>query len=788
MATLENPITFYPSPNDVTREVVYLLCQNLYNAAKNTVDVGRMWSNHRNDFELMADYAKGSQGVERYAKALETSSSTNEVFNIVSKTPSAVVNWAARPIAAVHSKLMAVSMVPVIKPVDKIFDKEKKDFENRVRAYRALQSVLGAEESILEQLGLTRDQIPSDEIEFELFLSQHPKLKFESLVINEIQEQLERCNYDGVRSLMNMAQIIWGVSSCYSFCDSDGNYHLRWVPICDTIVGFSQYEDYNDQDQVGFLRYISFFELAKESGFDAEKLKDIAKSNSIDIDDQLWNNYSINRGFLIPRGNSAVNATMQKKIVVMDGLFLLTHNEKYTVKDAKDGSEGKRYIKEKPNYTPTENKQAPVVNEYYQQWYRGTWVVGSEECCVYNVGPLKNSIVKPYNPYRPNRPFHIYQSNKILGESRSMVENMVPYIDQCQIAYMHIQKLESLYVPPGYQYPLTMLQDVDYTDGQYYSPAQLVAALKSTGSILLNNRFDPQENPNPNATLLPTQRPAFLQELQSWFNILIQNIEMLYKVAGVSDVLLGNNPNPEVGKAQTEIALSSAQDILYPLYKAQNEIHAEICQDITINWQYKMLKSKDEQLRRIATRQIVCKIENAPTKQEWDAIYATANIALNTGELTASDLIELFSINNMAEARIYVMVKSKQNLARMAMEKQANIEMQTQGNMQAGVAVEQEKGKNMMMELQLKTELENVKTQGAIAILMKEYELKANLAASNTQVGMVKDQVLQENASRLSREDQIAQQEMQQMQQMQMQQEMPEQEDEQVDLTMIEDK
>lgn len=759
----QNGINFVPDPKDVTQEMLYSRCNDLYSYNQVSNPMYRSWANpnYKSQYNLLASYALGDQGMGRYIKNLVTTSAKNKVFSQQAEAPSRVINWAYRAINVLIGELNKVQFAPVINPIDPAFKDDKRTFENMVKAVIEIQDVLVNREAVLKEFGIDPAAIPQTDLELDQFFSENPKLLFIKDIIDEITQQTHIADWETIRQQLIVSLIVWNIACMISYVDENGNYNMRYVEPINMLLGADPTESFKDLNEAGAMRYVNIFDIAKTNAFTDEQIQKIAENYKISLPEGFFGYRNNFTGFAFPNTfiASCMSNTLQNnvniKIPIMDGFFLFTHNRRFNVKDPKLENTTKRYISEPPT------KQGEnIVSQYYQVWYRCSWVIGGDQSMVYDYGPIRNSIIKPYDPTRPARPFHVFMPNKIAGESKSIVEVMIPYIDQAQLAFTHIQKLDSEYVPPGYVIGTSMLQNIRVGD-KTFDPFQFVEAFRSTGYIIKDDQFDDLENSVP-PVFEPAGRPPYLEEKDKWFLFMMRAVDMIGTLCGLNDVIQGSNPNPEVGKAQSEIAVSSAQTAVSHLYRAQNRLYGSICQDILINWQYKQAINPKSPWHNIAFRQLAVSIENAPSDREWNIIYDAANKAIMAGTLYPTDFLKLIEFKNIADAIAYLRVREKQVIKEKAEQSQANIQLQSEGNMQAGVAVEQEKGKNLSIQFELNAQLQELKTQGELQKIEAQKNADLEIVAAKAGMQTESQQMIDDNRATIDFEKTIDQAALQQ--------------------------
>lgn len=329
----------------------------------------------------------------------------------------------------------------------------------------------------------------------------------------------------------------------------------RYVDIINAIVSFSEDKEGNNTPIAGELRSEYIYEIKKEVR------KEIDKGvYDESIFSQLANHYNGNFGnpninlteLTGDRYNSNGNYSYDKlRCHIVDLEFIEDVYEYYD--SVKKGENEYLMYKEK------QKKKKDQVQHCYQVTHKVTWVVGTD--IVYKYGIVENT---PRD--KNNRPYTTYCFKRIKGESP--VGKSKLNADQVQMANLKIQNLISMAAPPGIAVDWSILQNVNFGEGEV-KPLELFKIRKQTGDFIYKLTTH-RGHQNVTGVGKPFQeiQGGIGNALNEYINIMEFNVNKIRENIGINQISDASNPNPEQSVGGSKIALMSTNNALRMLYYA----------------------------------------------------------------------------------------------------------------------------------------------------------------------------------------------------------------------------
>lgn len=206
-----------------------------------------------------------------------------------------------------------------------------------------------------------------------------------------------------------------------------------------------------------------------------------------------------------------------------------------------------------------------VVRYPLDNQYQCLWVKGTDH--VVNYGKSKDMLKNQSNMGKTIGPYTVYQLSK------SIMETIIPTLDNIQIQWLQFQHHAAKSVPAGQAIEFTALQDISIegAGGKKISPKQALQIYFETG-ILLWRRRDAAGNLS---NFQPIQELAggISNAMEKHFNYIIQGINLLRDQIGLNELTDASTPNSEMGKAVATMASGASQDALRSLHFAFDQIN-----------------------------------------------------------------------------------------------------------------------------------------------------------------------------------------------------------------------
>lgn len=302
---------------------------------------------------------------------------------------------------------------------------------------------------------------------------------------NSWVEKYPRCQRDLIEN--KKAAVRW-------FYDENNNIKVRYVDIENLIHSYTDDPYYNDIEYAAEVVYITIRELRKLSngGLSEDALFQIAKMGAGQYGNPQWmygdvwnaNGYYQNYEYRFD----------DYRIQVLDFVYYTTDVYKYEKKKTKQGNN--YFFKKKFNYVAPERSQyfEEMVEKQIEMEYEGMWVIGTEYMVKY--GRSRN-ITRPSREGKLSpivlKKFIIVEPGLLKGYSKSLIELVIPNLDNIQLAALRKRHLIAEAIPPGMYVDYDSVNEIAIAMGE--TPKSIINIFKQKG-ILFGRSKDINDNQN----------------------------------------------------------------------------------------------------------------------------------------------------------------------------------------------------------------------------------------------------------------------------------------------------
>lgn len=425
-------------------------------------------------------------------------------------------------------------------------------------------------DEINQAIGVQPDDeiLPESKEELELYASiGGTKLPYEIFI--------EKClghTFDISNDHENKRKIIYDLASIYMAATLDEvdmyeqKVYEKYIDIADLIIEYNPNTNFDKSRYGGYSYFMTVAEVMAETGLEGGKIIHLAQQNSGKYGNPQWNEkYANNR--------TGVYGFESWRIPVIYAAYK-TVNQRYQTK--KDG-----------NYYPAKfgekwgdkSKKDTVITDY-QVVYHAKWIPGTE--IIWNYG-LMNDI-----PGNGNLPFHVY---KIPG--KSIIEQLIPVLDDIQCANLRYQNNLSKAPPPGGFIDQRALTNLEY-GGKKMSNKEALKMFFQTGWLLYNGQSI-GGNPNISAPVPITPSiggagTAITEAVES-FRLACDKIAL---VTGFDPITLSNPASQDNPVSNQKMAMASTNTVLKSLYSGYIDMRESFCRNAASRIQLICKYNKDD--------------------------------------------------------------------------------------------------------------------------------------------------------------------------------------------------
>jgi len=498
-----------------------------------------------------------------------------------------------------------------------------------------------------------------------------------------------------------------------------------------------------------------YYEMAKSAvGQDGNPLQLGLYSDYVNTDSQFnfyrpWDNFKINvLDFEIYSSDR-----IMKEVTTKKGYVETYHRE----------SDAKTYKRDK---TKGENIYSEEVRAVDIKTVRGgKWVINTDFMADWG---KKHDIARPNENKREcYREFKLYRA-----ANKSILELVLPLLDQLQLAVLNKANDLSRAIPPGWKIEMGAFENV-LMDGKLKNSEELFTMANETGNIIYRQKSTiDDEGHISQANPVEWIDRDIMHRIQGWWFEIDKLIKMIQVVSGINEMMDATTPNADQPVQTAEMALQGAENSLSPMIQGMINMHEKMAYTIMLKLQviaqngkiegYATLGDGFKQLitlgKDISTLSYATRVQALPTAKDKAAIMQMAQEAVNsnlkTGEggLDPADYIKLqFFLNSGGNLKLaYFMLNQSMDKARAKaqQDKQAADKANTDRLIESAKAAEEEKRKTA--EQDHKFEMEKIDRQGMWK--MKEIEETNKEKRSNILVDKETDKRVNEHAAGLEQQ------------------------------------
>jgi len=559
------------------------------------------------------------------------------------------------------------------------------------------------------------------EEDIELFYKNDYKLDTEIVAVNAWNIIADTNDWDNeINQQMASDLFTTGLCGTRDYVDSNGVIRVRRIKPDNLVTGWSDRYDYKDCPHFGEILFYTIAQLREAASSSPQQILEhewekLAKSMlGLYMNPLLMNGIPNNQATTLGRPYDGI------RVPVLDFEFESVNRYEYESSEDKNGN--KMFIEIDPDLGTLEedavyNKKR--VRKDIKVLYTGKWIIGTDLCfdagLAQNLKRRKNSLGDVMSN------FHVYAPSKIGMRVKSLAEMCIPYINNIHIAWYKFQAAVASASPKGLAIDIAAVSGIIKGEGETWQPLDIIELRKATGTQLYRSRDENGQVIGNGRLPIEEIENGMSADTFRFLDIIARNQQMIYELIGFNDISAGSNPNPEVGKAQSQMAMQSTNNALKPLITAYSDVlvrTAKSCiqrlQDISKNKMKGYIQALGESSMAIlgafpdmSLSDFAISIQFKPNEEDLAILNQFIQRELSVkadgmgGGLTVSDAFAVFDVMkvNPKEAAVLLDKRKEDNDARYQQQQQANSEANSQAQAQASMQAQQ-----MAMQMQLEME------------------------------------------------------------------------------------
>lgn len=700
---------------------------------------GNSYQDKRQKFDKLRKYARGEHSTDLH-KELITGGTDGESYS----------NYDWRPIQILPKfvKLVVNQMLERLYQIDAkavdgvsqgLRDKHKELLQNLMvnkQMYAQAKQELGVD---LVPPGMESPDTP-EEIDLRMSLEYKPNIEIAmeeaikyTLNINEYDEEQKQL-------LKDLVEI--GVCAVHHSTDPSKGLKVESVDPADMVWSYPTKKNFGNVYYYGRVKRMTVNELQRIAGrkFTDEEIRDFANVSS------EWQGYNKISNEFWYRGED-LSAHM---VDVLFFTFKTTKNKKYKKKYRKDGS---FTIKErestfiKPDSIRDKEiaqgyKEFDVLEEVMDVWYEGAKVLGTQS--LFNYGECSN-MVRPegYLQSEAMSNYIVYAPELYQGRIQSLVERVIPDIDQMQQLKIKIQQFIAKAKPNGIFIDIDGLEEVDLGGGNTLTPLELIRFYDDTGNMIGTSRMADGSIQNGRAIQeLNNGQIAGLEQLMNAYNF---SFNLLRDAIGIGQGADASLPHPDTSVGALQQQQINSNVATRYILDAQLKMTQYLAEGLALRlkdiFKYPRLLNAYTNSIGKANVEIIKSMKNLhlhdfgitialkPDAQEKALLEQNIQAEIAQGGLSTTDGIDIRRVGNLALANQMLKIRKEKHVKEAHAREMEKIQAQAESNSQAAQTASQIKQQEFQITNQGKIELERVKGENALQLINRELEAKRELMA-----------------------------------------------------------
>lgn len=699
----------------------------------------------RKKFHELRLYARGEQDTNIYKQLIaggEESSYTNYDWRPIQVAPKFMKLISNQ----MSERLFEVRAEAIDNYSTDLKDSYRKSLEDMLYAepiYQEAEKIFG-----IDVRPQTVNETPDSVEEIDLHMRLKYKPAIEIATEEALKYTLDLNDYKEIQGkiIEDIASI--GIGGLKHYTDLEKGIVVEYVDAADCVYSFPEHKNFRGVYYYGEVKRIHVNELkriSKTKEFTDDEIKAITKSAND------WNSY---HGYT---SNTVTNREGDLENSQVDVLFFNFKSTKtitYKKKYLKNG--GFKMIKKDSDFAEAEsNEKFEVIKKVIDVWYEGCLVLGTEH--IFNYKESEN-MVRPDGKLNRTLPNYIFYAPDLYqGRFTSLLDRIVPYIDQMQQIHIKTQQMIAKARPNGIYIDVAGLDEIVLGEGNVLTPLEAVKIYDETGNII-GTSVTREGDYNYGREPIKELKNGVIDGLDRLINAYNHYLNLVRDAIGIPVGADASMPHPDTlvgvqkqvatnSNTATRHVLDSVLDITERTAKAlvlrlKDIFKYSDLKEAYINAIGKINVKHLEALKQFHLHDLGIIIELKPDVEEKQYLEANIQMALSKDLITFDDANDVRKINNIKLANELLKIRRikrekerrehEKEMARINAEGQA---MVAERSAQAEMMKNQEKVKGDLMVIKAKTDgkKEELTHEGMVKSGLMEQEFKYNMTLAGQQ-------------------------------------------------------
>lgn len=684
----------------------------------------------RDKYHNLRLYARGEQSTKIYKDLMNGGEDASYInydwrpLQIIPKFVKLIVNQ-------MTERLFDIKAEATDKYSTDLKDTHKKNLENYILAKPAIDEAKRAlNVDIAPQ---DAEEYPESQEEIDLYMRLKYKPAIEIAAEEAIKFTLDLNDYDETQSRIIEDITTIGLGAIKHTTDPSKGILVEYVDPANMVYSYPTHRDFKDVHYYGEVKRMTISELKRISGksFTKDELEEMSKATSD------WARYhGANSNEQQYRDEDSTNNMVDVLFFNFKSTNTLSYKKKYT----KSG--GFKMTKRESTFGKPNDKYTgyDVSKKVIDVWYEGALVLGTD--MLFNYKLCENMVREEgfLNITSPN--YLVYAPELYQNRTRSLVERIIPYVDEMQQIHIKLQQIIAKARPNGIYIDVAGLNEIDMGDGNTLTPLEAVKIYDDTGNILgtsLTHEGDFNYGREPIKEL----KNGVIDGLDRLINAYNHYLNLLRDAIGVPQGADASTPHPDMAVGvQNNLAINSntaTRHILDGGLSISEKLGKGLALRIKDIFLYSDLKSTYinaigkinvkilEALKKYHLHDLGINIELKPDTQEKQYLEANIAQALSKDLITLDDAIDIRNIGNIKLANELLKTRRIRRQKEKANHEKQMEQMRAEGQAMVAERASQAKMKEYQAKLQSDIAIVQAKSQAKMQELEKEAQVKSGL-------------------------------------------------------------
>lgn len=577
------------------------------------------------------------------------------------------------------------------------------------------------------------EPVPENSEQIQMYMQMYPKNKYIMYMLDQIDMSFLQSDWKEMEDEILDDAIDVGVMSTRTYIDNLGRIRIRKRIPEQTICNPCIHNDFSDLIRVGEYVQMTMSELrasVPKGTFTLDELADIAKRASNKHYSAVFAQKYLEDNLRYEWDHEKVTVLMAEWYSADDVAYVMGQNgdgnTSFSKRDNpywldKKGLTDQEYV----SFYKERGEKREIIRDTVNNVYQGNWIVGTDY--IYDCGRQSNMIraINSINDCKLGTTMYTTGFDSYMRQCEPLLHNI-------QINWLNYQHQLSQAKPRGVAIEKRSLAAVQ-VGTQKLEIDDILQMYAETGSFIYTGT-DQNGRPYP---FKPIEElvGGISDAAKQYLEFIIADIDILRNVLGLNDATDASNPDPEMGKKLAEIAISNTDNALGDLYHAFINMYENTAKKVcmlvpdaegrgtSLGKQTALGKDAHDFIldnRNFSMMDFALSVDAGISTEVRQVLRGFIAAALLTPENPSGILPEdAFLIEQEKNLYRAYQLLAQKRMQREEEAQQRNIEAmnaQAEGNKQTALAIEQEKQKSLMLDVEAYKEKKAFDAEMAIKV------------------------------------------------------------------------